>query len=72
MGLEVSPERRTVSCRIGVHPGTVLREDVAVYDKGGRPQLPQVVPGEFSVRMFQGARAPDGDSSKQCGSQVER
>ena len=47
VSLEMSPERCPVSCRIGVHPGTVLREDVAVYHKGGRPQLPQMLPGEF-------------------------
>ena len=46
VSLEVSPESCTISCRVGVHPGTVLREDVAVYHKGGRPQLPQVLLGE--------------------------
>ena len=43
----MSPEGCTVPCRIGVHPSTVLRENMAVYHKCGRPQLPQVLPGEF-------------------------
>ena len=47
MTLKMSPEGCAVSCRIGVHLGTVLRESMAVYHKRGRPQLLEVLPDEF-------------------------